>query len=152
MRYRSAFTLVATLALPLLLGAACTVYSTGPLAGLDSARARWVRHEPAAYSITMRRSCECLPEMSGPVVVTVRSGTVTSRQYTTSGAAVDARYAALFPAVEGLFAIIEAEIRAGTRPLDVQYDAARGYPIHIAAGNLSNDAGVIYTVTDLHPE
>lgn len=152
MRNRSVLTLIATLALVPLLGAACTVLSTGPLAGLDSARARWARGGPAAYSFTLARGCECLPEMSGPVAIVVRNGTVTARHYVRSGAAVDSGHAASFPAIEGLFEIIEKEIRAGTKPLDVRYDAALGYPTRIVAGNVSVDAGVIYAVTEFRPE
>jgi hypothetical protein len=152
MRYRATLAPVATLILLPLLGVACTVLSTGPLASLDSARARWARRGPAAYSFTLTRGCECLREVSGPVAIVVRNGTVTSRQYVHSGAAVDSEYAAQFPAIEGLFEIIDKEIRAGTKPLDVRYDAALGYPIRIVAGNVSIDAGVIYSVIDFRPE
>ena len=48
--------------------------------------------------------------------------------------------------------IVDAEIRAGTKPLDVRYDAFLGYPIRIAAGDVSIDAGVIYSVIDFRPD
>lgn len=117
---------VLAVALPLW-AAACGSAATEPGGGLEAARARWARGGPAAYSVTISRSCECLPEMSGPVVVTVRHGVVTGRRYAGTGAAVAPTYAELFPAVEGLFALVDAGVRSGARPLDARYDPTFGY-------------------------
>jgi hypothetical protein len=95
----------------------------------------------------MYRSCECLPEMAGPVTVAVRNDSVVSRYYVYSGDAVDSRYDSTFPAVEGLFDIIDAAIRAGTRPLHVRYDRELGYPTFIDMGDHSIDAGQKYSVS-----
>jgi hypothetical protein len=150
-RFRSisspALTLMAAV---LLSGAACNSGSTAPADDLSAARTRWSRSAPAAYSYTIRRSCECLPESSGPVIVTVRNGVVESRQYTPSGAAVAAQYAEIFPAVEGLFAIIDGAIRNGTKPLTVDYHPTLGYPTRIALGDPAVDAP-LYLITDLRP-
>jgi hypothetical protein len=152
MHDRRASALVATLAVTLLLGiASCSAPATSPAAGLEAARARWAHLGPAAYTVTIARSCNCLPEMSGPVIVVVRNGTVTSRHYVQSGAAVGPQYAAVFPAVEGLFAIIDAGLREGVLPLDARYDAGLGYPIRIAVGDPNLDAPV-YSVSELRPE
>jgi hypothetical protein len=94
------------------------------------------------------RSCECTAEMSGPVIVSVRNGVVESRQYTQSGATVASRYADVFPAVEGLFTLIDDAIRNGTKPLTVEYDPALGYPTRIALGDPAVDAP-LYIVSDL---
>ena len=87
-------------------------------------------------------------ETSGPVIVTVRTGVVESRQYTQSGAAVSPQFIEIFPAVEGLFAIIDTAIRNGTKPLTVLYDPALGYPTRIALGDPAVDAP-LYLVRDL---
>ena len=55
---------------------ACSSNSTAPADSLAAARARWARNAPMAYSYTIQRSCECLAESSGPVVVSVRNGAV----------------------------------------------------------------------------
>lgn len=144
----SAFRLAVLLPAALL---ACGVSPTGLMLALSSAQERWERHEPAAYRMTIQRSCECLPEMSGPVVVTVREGTVISRQYVQSGAAVTATYAELFPAVEGLFALIEAAMRDGVRPINPRYDEALGYPIRFSLGDPATDAP-LYTISQFTPE
>ena len=91
----------------LVLLAACGSGSTAPADSLAAARARWARNAPPAYSYTIQRSCECTAEMTGPVAVVVRGGVVESRQYVSSGASVAPQYASIFPAVEGLFTIIE---------------------------------------------
>ena len=151
MRYRLFSSLVMTLSASVLLTApACNSGGTAPGDDLSAARARWARGAPAAYSYTIRRSCECVAESSGPVVVTVRNGVVESRQYTQSGTAVAAEYAEIFPAVEGLFVIVEGAIRNGTKPLTVDYHPTLGYPTRIALGDPAVDAP-LYTMTDLRP-
>jgi Family of unknown function (DUF6174) len=151
MRYRRASSCVISLAAVVVLSAAaCNSGSTAPANELTAARTRWARVAPAAYTYTISRSCECLPEMSGPVIVMVRNGVVESRQYTRSNTAVPAQYAELFPAVEGLFAIVDDAIRNGTTPLSVQYDLTLGFPTRIALGDPAADAPV-YSVSDLRP-
>ena len=132
----------------LVLVAACSSGSTGPSDSLAAARARWARNAPTAYSYTIQRSCECLAESAGPVTVVVRNGTVESRQYVSSGASVTAEYAPIFPAVEGLFTIIDDAIKNGTKPLTTQYDPTLGYPTRIALGDPAVDAP-LYLVSNL---
>jgi hypothetical protein len=152
LRYRAADSSVATLVVTLLLGlAACDGGATGPEAGLERARARWASRGPTDYTVTIVRSCECLPEAIGPVAVTVRGGTVTARHYVPSGAAVAPQFVPAFPSVEGLFEIIEDAIRDGVHPLYVRYDAGSGYPTRVELGDPSADAPV-YMVSELRPE
>jgi hypothetical protein len=127
--------------------AGCRSTGTDPESSLAAARARWADRAPAAYSVTILRTCECLRDMSGPVRVTVRNGVVESRQYLESGAAVAPQYAQLFPAVEGLFSLIDTGIRDDSRPLSAQYDATLGYPIRFAIGNPAADAP-LYIVSE----
>ena len=130
---------------------ACGVSPTGLMLALASAQERWERHEPAAYRMTIHRSCECLPEMSGPVVVSVRDGIVISRQYVPSGTPVTTTYAELFPAVEGLFALIDGALRDGVRPVDPRFDERLGYPTRFSLGDPATDAP-LYTITQFTPE
>jgi hypothetical protein len=127
--------------------------ATAPERDLALARARWAQHGPASYSITVGRSCECLPEMMGPVVVTVRNGVIESRHFTRDGGAVPAEYVELFPSVEGLFGIIERARREGAAQLDVSYDPTLGYPVRIAidwhATHVVDE--VTYQASDLLP-
>ncbi len=136
------------LAILLMLGVAgCGTGGTGPEAELTRARARWVEAAPTAYTITITRTCECLREGSGPVVVAVRNRLVESRIYVESGAAVAPQYAESFPTVDGLFELIAEGIQDRTRPLTARYDPALGYPTQFAIGAPATDAP-LYTVTE----
>jgi hypothetical protein len=88
--------------------------------------------------------------MAGPVTVTVRNGAVEARQYVSSGATVTSEYAQIFPAVEGLFTLIDDAIKSGTKPLTTRYDPTLGYPTRIALGDPAVDAP-LYLVSNLTP-
>ena len=134
-------------AMTVLSAAGCRSGSSGPFE-LVTAQERWQRNGPATYTMTLLRSCECLAESAGPVRVSVSNGTVESRVYVQTGAAVASEYTAIFPAVEGLFAIIDNAIRNGTRPLTVRYHGTLGYPTRIELGDPAVDSPV-YLVTEL---
>ena len=135
--------LMATVAL---LSASACGTGTGPSEELADARSKWQRSAPASYTYTIRRSCECTAEMAGPTVVTVRNGTVESRTYVNSGAAVS-EFAKSFPAVEGLFSLIEGAMQNGTKPLVAVYHPSLGYPVRIELGDPAVDAPM-YLVSD----
>lgn len=127
--------------------------TTGPGGELDVARQRWAERGPSDYRITIQRSCECTPEMSGPVIVEVVDGAVTARAYAASGAAVAAEYAELFPAVPGLFAIVDEARRERAPRMEVTYDPELGYPSRISVdwNATTVDDEVTYLATDLQP-
>ena len=120
-----------TLTLALSLAAACESV-TGPASDLERARRRWASAEPAAYEVTVRHVCFCIVEVTVPVVVTVRGGVVQSRRYAEgsalAGQDVDPRYAATFPAVEGLFDVLDDAVRRRAADIQATYDPQRGYP------------------------
>ncbi|MFL5563022.1 MAG: DUF6174 domain-containing protein [Gemmatimonadaceae bacterium] len=144
-RHRSVATSIVAIALAI---GGCTDPAS-PAEGLASARARWSARGPASYDMTLGRPCECLPGTSGVVAISVRNGVVVSRNYP-NGAPVPAEYAGSFPAIPDLFDIIDGAIRAGTRPLDVRYDALYGYPIRAALGDVAADAP-LYEITAFTP-
>ena len=119
--------------------AACKA-STTPQGGLAAAHARWAARGPDSYAVTVTRACECMPDASGSVRVTVRERNVESRVYTTTGAPVAAQYASAFPSVEELFAMIDAAIRRGSAGMQVTYDQTLGYPVRFAEGDPAVDA------------
>jgi len=120
--------------------AAACQSATKPETGLASARARWAARGPDSYAVTVTHLCECLPEVSGPVRVTVRNKTVESRVYTSSGTAVAAQYASAFPSVEELFALIDGALRRGDSNVEAQYHPTLGYPTRFADGDPAVDA------------
>jgi uncharacterized protein DUF6174 len=101
---------------------------TSPNEHLSAARRRWAQGGPASYSVTLFRSCECTPEMSGPVVVDVRNGVVQARHYPTGGV-VPPAIAPSFPNVDGLFDLIESARRQKAHRLEARYDRELGYPV-----------------------
>ena len=105
----------------------------GPKSDLSEARARWSQRGPSSYVMTVVRSCECTPLMTGPVVITVQNDVVVSRIYKNSGAAVTPDYFELFPAVDGMFDFIADLHRGDPYDIDVTYDAALGYPVSVSA-------------------
>ena len=98
---------------------------------LAAAKRRWAQAGPASYQITVGRSCFCTPETTRPVIVTVRNGQVESRRYEDTGADVPTQLAAAYPAVDGLFDVIDEAIAEHDAMVDVLYDATRGFPVSI---------------------
>jgi hypothetical protein len=125
--------------------------ATGPDDQLAAARARWAEHGPQTYAVTVVRGCECLPAMSGPVVVTVVQGEVTSRAYTPTGEPVAPSYAENFPSVEQLFERIREARRANVVRLEVTYDPALGHPVRVFIDRdaITADDEVTYLASDL---
>jgi hypothetical protein len=132
--------------------AGCTA-STGPGGEFDAARQRWDELGPADYRMTITRSCECLPEMTGPVRVEVHRGVVATRQYVATGDAVPAELADLFPTVPGLFAIVEDARRRRAPRMEVTFDPTLGFPARISVDYVATtvDDEVVYTATDFQP-
>lgn len=126
---------------------------TAPERQLQAARLKWERARPAAYTITIDRSCECTQEMSGPVVVSVRDGVVESRTYVASSVAVTPSYSGLFPSIDGLFERIDDARRRRAASVDVTYDHAFGFPtaISIDYDRVMVDDELTYRATDFQP-
>lgn len=106
--------------------------AVGPREDLSLAKLRWSQRGPDSYVMTVGRSCECTPQMTGPVIVTVQNGVVVSRIYRNTGEAVPASHADLFPAVEGLFGRVESELDERAYRIHVDYDHALGFPTVIS--------------------
>ena len=145
------FPIVLSLAAILAGLSACTS-ATAPADELAAARRQWTENGPQSYSYTLARSCECLPEQTGPVVITVQDGAVVSRVYASTGTPVATAYQSLFPSIEGVFDLVDEAIRQGAEQLDVDYHRTLGYPVNIAI-NLHLrpvDGGLVVTTSDFH--
>jgi hypothetical protein len=122
MRHRSGLAIVAAL---LIAGCADT---TAPSDELRDAEQRWAAWGPASYDLTISPACEC---QLYPVVVYVRAGIVTSREYSgILGGPVPDGLVSHYPDVPGLFARIRSEL-AESHLGSVEYDALTGYPLRI---------------------
>jgi hypothetical protein len=118
---------------------------------LRSARRRWANNGPAEYSFDLVRSCECTPEMVGPVRIRVQLGNVVAREYILNQSPVPAQYAAGFPSVEGLFDVIAAALRDDAYRVEVDYDSNNGFPrlISVDYDRAVADDEFVYTATNL---
>lgn len=135
------------LLLTLVAGVACGD-GLAPEVQLQVHRERWQRAGIETYTLVVSRGCECLvPEMTGPVRVSVRSGAIESRTYQ-NGTAIPGQYASLFPDVPGLFEIIEQAIEQRVAELTVTYHPTYGVPLQffIDTDPVGVDDEVAYTV------
>jgi hypothetical protein len=123
------------------------------VANLQVGRYRWHTTRPAAYELTIEAHCYCALIEMGPVVVTVRDGRIEGRRSAATGAPVDTGVAALFPDVDGLFALIGDALRRGAADVDVRYDRRRGYPVHVRIDYVAEmaDEEIAYVVRGYRP-
>jgi len=113
-------------------------------------RARWESVGPATYVYEVAHSCFCPVEAVGPVRVEVEAGAVVARTYVQSGAPVDTTFADLFPAVDGLFDVLERAIEQDADDIQVTWDRDRGVPLQISIDYLKEavDEEEGYSVVD----
>lgn len=143
------FELACVLTLILVPLSACSVF--GPdnedqLEELRAARAKWRASAPATYSFVLQRQCFCGEEMTSPVRVSVVNGERQSVVYVATGEPMRADWLQFFPTIEGIFDLLEKEIRESD-DVEVAYDAARGYPVHAAIDAIERAIDDEYTLT-----
>ena len=118
-----------------------------PEESLTAARELWREAGPAYYTMTMRISCECNADESGPIVAIVRNGALESRRYVSTGELVPEKYSSRFLTVEGLFDMVERQLQRDVPDVTVQYDRDIGYPARVEfPGQVQQD---VYTVSIL---
>jgi hypothetical protein len=121
--------------------------------GLEVAanRALWQTAGPATYVYEVERSCFCPVEALGPVRVQVEDGAVTRRTYTASGDTVRTPFADIFPAVDGLFDILERAIDQDAADVRVTWDPDTGLPLDFSIDYIANaiDEEVGYRIVDV---
>jgi hypothetical protein len=124
--------------------------SLAPRFELERARERWAARRPNAYAFVVIRSCFCLPESIGPVVVEVDDDGRVSRRFVDPQLAGSAPSETLFPTVEGLFAVVEEALARDAHRVEATYDARLGHPIQIDIDydELAVDEEVSYIISD----
>lgn len=142
-----ALSVVAGLAL---MGCSSPTAPEDPLLLLEQNEATWSRAGITSYRYTITRSCYCLVESSGPVVVEVRSGQVVDRRYG-SGLAVSPQYSDIFTSIPGLFGLIRDAATHPAASVSVRYHPELGYPESIAIDWVAGavDDEVSYRISDL---
>jgi hypothetical protein len=120
---------------------------------LNRSRRQWEAQGLEDYRFVARRVCFCGGEFTTPVVVEVRGGEVVSRTYQDSGQPVSTTYEGLWPAVEGVFDIIQDAIDREAHRIEVEYDPELRHPTSIGIDFLEHavDEELGINVSDLAP-
>jgi hypothetical protein len=112
---------------------------------------RWEARQPAAYEFVFQRSsCECLPEWTVPLRITVREGRITSVVDLSTGEAGSAE-AHRAMSIDDLFSTIERAFDQGAYRVSVSYDRELGHPtsVFLDYGREGVDDEVAFSVGDL---
>ena len=113
-------------------------------------RARWEAVGPTTYVYAVAHNCFCPMEAVGPVRVEVEAGEVIVRTYVQSGTPVDPTFAEVFPAVDGLFDVLDRAIEQEADDIQVTWDQDTGAPLQISIdylkGAVDDEEG--YSIVD----
>ncbi len=98
---------------------------------LYQSRDTWNAHNINAYSYTYRRSCECLPDSTRKVVITVSGNEISGITYADSGETVPESPQGFYQTVDDLFGMVEDAFYEKAHQISVTYDETYGYPTDI---------------------
>jgi hypothetical protein len=91
----------------------------------------WNRQKISNYRYTLSRSCFCIPDARGPVVVEVRNGKTVSVKLVETGKPVNPELFQKYDTVPKLFELIRNAIAKKVSRLDVEYNPQLGYPTKV---------------------
>lgn len=120
-------------------------------AELDAALAKWESQGIDTYEYRFSNACECLPETSGPIIITVFNDEVTAVRRPDDAAGLPPRDGGPAPTIPELFETVQSAIVEGADSITVEYDEEFGFPTQLT---IDWDAGLadeetIYTAEDL---
>lgn len=120
---------------------------------LDRNRRTWEALGSEDYRYVGRRGCFCPPDIYSPVIVEVRGGEVVSRTYQEDGRAVSEEHAELWPALPGVFDLVQDAIDREAADVAVAYDPDTGVPrtIRIDYDEMMADEELGYEVEGFEP-
>jgi uncharacterized protein DUF6174 len=93
-------------------------------------RALWRAQGVASYRFEYRHICFCVPSVTDPVAIVVRSGDVASITYLTTGAPVPPERFDQFLTVEELFELAGQALEEAAS-VTIEYDPTFGYPTRL---------------------
>lgn len=109
---------------------ACTSATAPQQTDLAVARQRWALSNVRSYNYTVYRFCECPPEWSQGITVSVSNGIVTSRINATTGQ--PAASSDVFSTIDALFDTVDAAIAGHADYVNASYDSVTGVPLRIS--------------------
>ena len=141
-----------SLALPFLLGcSAAQPPAADPMSTVAAQQQRWQAANVDDYRFHFQQQCFCVREQVQPVIIEVRDGQIARVLSRETGQEVARGENLRWYTIADLFGLVSEARQNGREPLVVRYDPQLGYPTHIEIGTLANDAGVIYSASNLQP-
>lgn len=124
--------------------------TSNELVSLQNARNKWRRHSGQYYMIQSQRICECLPEMSADMKISVLDNLVLSAVDINSDEVISKKTREQIITVENLFVLIEKAIEDNIS-VEVSYNEADGYPeiARIDVEQLAVDGGLYIKLSEL---
>ena len=117
---------------------------------LQSAKTKWESQSGQFYTIQSQRICECVPEMTSLMTISVSDDLVLSAFNLDSNTVISKEIQQEVKTVDSLFALIEKAIEDGVS-IEVTYNEEYGYPetAKIDLEQLAADGGLFITLSDL---
>jgi heat shock protein HslJ len=117
---------------------------------LQSAKTKWESQSGQFYTIQSQRICECVPEMTSLMTISVSDDFVLSAFNLDSNTVISKEIQQEVKTVDSLFALIETAIADGVT-IEVTYNEEFGYPetAKIDLEELAVDGGLFITLSDL---
>jgi len=119
---------------------------------LDRALQKWSQNGPASYSFTFTQSCVCDGPKT-PVRIVVRDRVVESRTVVDTGEPLEPQYNSRFPAIPGVFQIVEDAMSGSAYSIVVEYDGTYGFPVRIQLDFTPSTASdnALYSASEFTP-
>ena len=120
------------------------------LVALQNAKAKWGSNTEQYYTVQSQRICECLPELSALMDVSVLDNSVLTAIDAASGEIISKDVQKEVVTVENMFSLIESAINDNTS-IEVTYNEEYGYPetTKIDVEQLAVDGGIHITLSKL---
>ena len=120
------------------------------LSSYQNAKAKWASHSGQYYTVNSQRFCECLPEVSAPIKMSVLNNSVLSVININSGEFASKEAQTAIKTVDDMFALIETAIEDDIST-EISYNEEYGYPeaVKIDVEQLAVDGGLYITLSNL---
>ncbi|WP_455204031.1 DUF6174 domain-containing protein [Kaarinaea lacus] len=117
----------------------------------DNAMGLWQQKTSSNYDFTLKQQCYCLDELTKPLRISVREGTIVAVKNIETAEVLPQKHWKDLYTVEAWFTVIENAIIKKAEKLEVHYDAKLGFPttIDIDMHSRLADDNLRASITDL---
>lgn len=116
---------------------------------LEQSQQKWAEQGIDSYGYQLQISCFCPPDVTQPVIVTVRGGATTSIINAVNSTPVENGRFEKYSTVDKLFDIISTAIENNAAEISVSYDEKFGYPTRIYIDSIKQaiDDEIAYNIS-----